>query len=160
QFDESLKLFDRAVQLCPQNVVALVDASRAFGTRFEIRRGGELLGRLIRLAPRRAGILHLSGQRYWMIFRPDQTLEWFQRGLSLPGQIPDAALELAVLFERRHRLEEALRLVGELRAREPDFVEAQLMEARLLARLGEPQKAEAMFRRIARLESAHPWVRA
>ena len=31
RFDESLAAFDRAVQLCPNNLVALIDASRAFG---------------------------------------------------------------------------------------------------------------------------------
>jgi len=160
RFDESLRLFDRAVQRCPQNLVALIDASRAFGTRFEIPRAEELLDRLIRLAPQRADILHLAGQSYRMIFRPDKALECFERVLALTRQIPDASLELAVLFERRHRLTEALSIIGELLAKEPDFVEAQLMEARLRSRLGETGKAEESFRRIAKTQSAHAWVRA
>src|SRR5437867_12480477 len=90
RFDESLRLFDRAVQQCPQNLVALIDASRAFGTRFEIRRAEELLERLIRLAPQRADILPLPGQCYRMIFRPAKALECLQRVVVLAREIPRA----------------------------------------------------------------------
>ncbi|HTD85081.1 MAG TPA: hypothetical protein VK850_00765, partial [Candidatus Binatia bacterium] len=43
RFDESLQLFDKAVRKYPQNLLALVDASRAFGARFEITRAEALL---------------------------------------------------------------------------------------------------------------------
>ena len=36
RFEESVQLFERAVEKYPQNLVALTDASRALGTRFEI----------------------------------------------------------------------------------------------------------------------------
>lgn len=36
RFDEALALFEKAVRQYPQNLVALVDASRALGARFEI----------------------------------------------------------------------------------------------------------------------------
>jgi len=160
RFDESLQMFELAVQRFPQNLVALIDASRALGTRFEVRRAEALLDRLIHLAPDRPDILHLAGQSYRMIFRPAKAIDCFQHVLRLTRKIPDAALELAVLFERRHRLEEARALIHDLLAAEPGFVEAQLVEARLLERRGEKETAQEKLRRIARQETAHPWVRA
>jgi tetratricopeptide (TPR) repeat protein len=49
RLDEALKLFEEAVRKYPQNLVALVDASRALGARFEIRRAEAMLDRMVKL---------------------------------------------------------------------------------------------------------------
>ena len=43
RFDEALELFEGAARKYPQNLVALIDASRALGARFEIARAETLL---------------------------------------------------------------------------------------------------------------------
>jgi len=43
RFEESVQLFEKAVQKYPQNLVALVDASRALGARFEIAKAETML---------------------------------------------------------------------------------------------------------------------
>ena len=101
RFDEALGLFEAAVRKYPQNLVALVDASRALGARFEITRAEAMLDRLMKLAANNPKLLHLAGQSYRMIFRPDKAITCFQRVLAMTKQIPDAQLELAVLYERR-----------------------------------------------------------
>jgi tetratricopeptide (TPR) repeat protein len=50
RFEESLQLFEAAARKYPQNRVALIDASRALGARFEIARAEAMLDRLIKLA--------------------------------------------------------------------------------------------------------------
>ena len=77
RFEESLQLFEKAVRTHPQNLVALVDASRALGARFEIQRAEEMLDRLIKLGARQPNILHLAGQSYRMIFRPEKAMDCF-----------------------------------------------------------------------------------
>src|SRR5690242_1246120 len=52
RLDESLKLFEEAVRKYPQNLVALVDASRAMGARFEIQRAESILDRMVKLGSR------------------------------------------------------------------------------------------------------------
>src|SRR6185295_12689649 len=81
RFEESLQLFEEAVRTHPQNLVALLDASRALGARFEIQRAEEMLDRLMKVGARQASILHLAGQSYRMIFRPDKAIDCFQRVL-------------------------------------------------------------------------------
>ena len=60
-------------------LVALVDASRALGARFEITRAEAILDRLMKVAKNNPKLLHLAGQSYRMIFRPDKAMACFQR---------------------------------------------------------------------------------
>ncbi len=159
RLDEALELFEKAVRKYPQNLVALVDASRALGARFEITRAEAMLDRLVKLAARNPELLHLAGQSYRMIFRPDKAIQCFEKVVKMPAQIPDTRLELAVLYERRHRLAEALNLMEDCLRADPDYLEAELFKARLLRRLKDPA-AEVIFRKLADDEQAHPQVRA
>jgi tetratricopeptide (TPR) repeat protein len=160
RFDESLQLFEKAVRKCPSNLVALIDASRALGARFEIARAEALLDRLMDLGQRNAQVLHLAGQSYRMIFRPAKAIDCFQRALALTKNIPDALLELAVLYERRHRLDEALACVEDCLRVAPDYAEAQLIKARLLRRRKDETAAESLLRQLTSDSNAHPQVRA
>ena len=160
RFDDSLRLFEEAARNYPQNLVALVDGSRALGARFEIRRAETMLDRLMKLGAHQPDILHLAGQSYRMIFRPEKAMECFQRVLAVSKEIPDAYLELAILYERRHRVEEAHSLIEDCLRAEPGYQEAQLFKARILRRMKEEVASESLFRELAANEQAHPLVRA
>src|SRR6266850_2131872 len=159
-FEEALKLFELAVRKYPQNLVALVDASRAFGARFEITRAEEMLDRLMKLAANNPNLLHLAGQSYRMIFRPEKAITCFQRVVAITKNIPDAQMELAVLYERRHRVAEAYSLIENCLRTEPDYLEAEFFRARLLRRMKDEAAAEAVLRKLAANEQAEPLVRA
>jgi len=160
RFEESVQLFERAVQKYPQNLVALVDASRALGARFEIAKAETMLDRLSKLGASDPKLLHLAGQSYRMIYRPEKAIHCFERVLAITKQIPDSQLELAVLYERRHRVEEAYALIEDCLRAAPDYLEAALFKARLLRRMKDPAAAEALFRKLAADDQAHPLVRA
>jgi tetratricopeptide (TPR) repeat protein len=160
RFEEALQLFENAVRKHPQNLVALVDTSRALGARFEIQRAEEMLDRLLKVGGRQPNLLHLAAQSYRMIFRPEKAMDCFERVLRMTKDIPDAFLELAVLYERRHRVEEAYSLIGNCLQRDPDYVEAQLFKARLLRRIKNEAASEALFQELASNEQAAPQVRA
>src|SRR6266478_4676124 len=72
RFDQALELFEKAVRKYPQNLVALVDAGRALGARFEITRAEAIIDRLMKLAGNNPKLIHLAGQSYRMIFRQDK----------------------------------------------------------------------------------------
>src|SRR6266404_9790749 len=160
RFDDSLRLFEKAVRKYPQNLVALVDASRALGARFEIAKAETMLDRLSKLGASDPKLLHLAGQSYRMIYRPEKAIHCFERVLAITKQIPDSQLELAVLYERRHRVEEAYALIEDCLRAAPDYSEAQLFKARLLRRLKDELASESAFRELAANERAHPQVRA
>jgi tetratricopeptide (TPR) repeat protein len=160
RFDDALRLFEHAVDKHPQNLVALIDASRALGARFEIQRAETLLDRLTKLGAQQPDLLHFAGQSYRMIFRPERAMECFQRVLARTKEIPDAYLELAILYERRHRVDEALRLIEDCLHAAPDYLEAEWFKGRLLRRHKEEAAAETLFRNLASKEQASPELKA
>jgi len=160
RFDEALELFEETARKHPQNLVALVDGSRALGARFEIRRAEALLTRLWKLAKGNPELLHTVGQTYRMIFRPELASQCFEGVLSCHRKIPDTFLELAVLRERRHKIAEAYDLVEECLRLDPDYAEAKLLRARLVRRLGDEDAALDAFRKLATDDSVHPAVRS
>jgi tetratricopeptide (TPR) repeat protein len=160
RLDEALALFEKAVRKYPQNLVALVDASRALGARFEITRAEALLDRLVKLAAHNPQLLHLAGQSYRMIFRPEKAIHCFQRVLQITKGIADTSLELAVLYERRHRISEAYALIEDCLRAAPDYLEAVLFKGRLLRRMKETARADALFRKLAANAACDPLVRA
>jgi tetratricopeptide (TPR) repeat protein len=95
-----------------------------------------------------------------MIFRPDKAIECFRRALTLNRNIPDALLELAVLYERRHRLDEASGSIEDCLRFAPDYAEAKLIKARLLRRKKDEAGAETIWRELTGDESVHSLVRA
>jgi tetratricopeptide (TPR) repeat protein len=105
-------------------------------------------------------ILHLAGQSYRMIFRPDKAIRCLEKAVAASAPIPDTRLELAVLYERRHRVSEALTLIEDCLRASPDYLEAELFKARLLRRARDTAAADGIFRKLATAEQAHPWVRA
>lgn len=160
RFDEALNLFETAVRKYPQNLVALVDASRALGARFEISRAEAILDRLMKLGANNPKLLHLAGQSYRMIFRPDKAIACFQRVVAMTQEIPDAFLELAVLYERRHRVDEAHALIEQCLRADPDYLEAEFFRAGLLRRMKNEAAAETALRQLSANEQADPLVRA
>lgn len=85
-------------------------------------------------------------------------MECFERVLAMTREIPDAFLELAVLYERRHRMEEASILIEQCLRAAPDYLEAELFKARLLRRTGAAAESEALLRRLSVHPAAHPLV--
>ena len=160
RFDEAIELFEKAVRKYPQNLVALIDASRALGTRFEISKAEVLLDRMSKLGAHNPQLLHLAGQSYRIIFRPDKAMDCFERVQKLTRNIPDSQLELAVLYERRHRVAEAYEMIESCLRAAPNYHEASLFKARLLRRMNEAAAADDLFRKLAGDERVHPLIRA
>jgi len=158
--EEALALFEQTVKTHPQNLLALVDASRALGARFEIDRAEAMLDRLMKAGRQRPDILHLAGQSYRMIYRPDKAIECFRRVLAMTREMPETYLELSVLYERRHRVDEAFSLVEQCLRSAPEYLEALLFKARLLRRLKEEDAAQELFQRLAQQAQAQPELRA
>jgi tetratricopeptide (TPR) repeat protein len=160
RFDDALRVFEEAARKYPQNLVVLIDGSRALGARFEISRAEAMLDRLMKLGAQNPDVLHLAGQSYRMIFRPNNAMHCFERVLAMTKKIPDAFLELAILYERRHRVDEALTLIEDCLRADPDYLEASLFKARLLRRLKDEPASESLFCKLAANDQAHPMVRA
>ncbi len=161
RFDAAVKLFVETAARHPQNIAALVDTARALGHRHEIKRAGEYLDRLRTIAADRSDLAFILGQTFRMIHREELAIECFEEYVAGPGRRhADGHFELAVLYERRHRVAEAEAALARVLKLNPAYYEASLLQARLLRRRGEVGQAKTRFRRLAEHSQVHLISRA
>ena len=162
RWDEAEAEFLRIVDAHPGNWRALVDAARVLGDRQRIRESRELLDRLRLLAGERADLRLAVAQTCRMSRLEDEAVELLGRHVS-EGEgrrDPAAHLELAVLYERRHALEEAERSAQAALKVAPQWLEALIILARVRRQSGEAVRAEAALQRVMRASSVHDSTRS
>ena len=140
--------------------MALADAARAFGSRYEIDRSEKLLARLVEIGKNRADLLKMAGQSYRMIQRPKKAIECLEQASALDHDSLETQLELAMLYERRHDLTKADDQVHACLASHPKSNEAKFLRGRIRRRSGQMEQAEQDLREVADASSAHWTVRA
>lgn len=160
RFPEALRLFQKAVRKEPANTMALVDAARAFGARYEFEQAEEYLRRLIELSDGRAELLEMAGQSYRMIGRPGPAIDCLEQAVAATPQLFPARLELAILYERRHRLDDAAEQIEAALSIEPASLEAQLLQGRIDRRKEEAGAAEKILEAVATTATGHWATRA
>ena len=157
RWDEAEDAFTKAAGSHPNNVHALVDAARGLGDRLHIRRARELLDRLAALAGDRPDLLLLLGQTMRMCQREEEAIALLRRYAAGPGKRdPAGHLELAVLCERHHLLEEADHAAAAALKAAPDCMESLVIRARVRQQQGRPEGAEAALRRVVQYPRTHP----
>ena len=104
---DGLCLFEEAIRQEPNNVRTYVLAARAYAEKFEFERMDETHDKLIQRAPRHPGVHHYVGETFGLLKLPDRAIASYERAAQLPGAGAPTWMELASLYERAHRLDEA-----------------------------------------------------
>lgn len=151
--DEALRAFSEAIRLAPNDFATLLEASRAFGARYQVDRAAGLVERALRLGARRGDVLLAAGETYLALGRTSQAEACFRRACRLAAD-PRAQLELAKIYERRHALDEAGELIDTALRGAPHLLPALVLRARIERRRGETGKAYATLRQA--IASATP----
>jgi hypothetical protein len=154
---EALALFEQALAEHPKHTVATIDASRAFGTVYQVRRAEELLKNLLPRIERQPHALHLSGQSYRLLRRPAEARKCFEAAIKLDDRAADTFLELAILEERHGELEAGLEHVERRLRLIVGDPEGSVVKARILRRMGELSAAATLLRRVANSTKVH-WL--
>jgi hypothetical protein len=95
-----------------------------------------------------------------MIYREDEALPLLEKA-SQSSQIgTDAHLELSVLYERRHRLDEALDQVQQFLHDDPSNPEATLLKARIHRRAGDTTQAAQIYEELSTRNGCLPNTKA
>jgi tetratricopeptide (TPR) repeat protein len=146
---KTITLLQEALRRDPKNPDIILQLATACGKQRHYEKAEELLARLVELAPRKASLYRRVGQVYSQIDRPERAVECYRRSLELNSDttvtVP-TLLELANIYERRHKLDDARAVVADALAREPANEQARLQQAVLDRRRGEVQASEADFR--------------
>jgi tetratricopeptide (TPR) repeat protein len=159
RFDDAIELFEDAMRREPNNVRNYVFAARAYAERHDFERMEKTHERLIRRAPRHPGVHHYIGETYGILKLPDRAIASYHRAAHLPGAGPPTWMELASLYERAHRLDEAEELIERTVRSSYSHPLVPLVRGRIQRRQKRFEDAEATFLSvIAKVPSDSEWA--
>lgn len=156
---ESLQTFEAAVNKYPNHCLALVDAARAFGARYEIEKAELWLERLVELAGVRSKELFLAGQSFRMINRPYRAIEILESAVASNPRLLEARLELALLYDRHNQLDLAEAHLMECRRRPTPSAEVNLLWGRIQRRRSNFQAAGQCLSQVVDDRNLHDLIR-
>jgi tetratricopeptide (TPR) repeat protein len=156
---DALALFSDAVRAEPNNVRAYLMLAGAHAELLEFDRMEATIEKLVARAPRHPGVHHYIGELFARLRLPDRAGNSFAKAARLPGAGPPTWMELASLYERSHRLDEAEELIDRAVRGGFDSPMVSLVHGRIQQRQKRPDQAEATFRAlIARVPDNSEWA--
>lgn len=156
---DALQLFSEAIRQEPNNVRTYVMTARAYAEQFDFEQMERMLDKLVRRAPRHPGVHHYVGETFGMIKLPSRAIASYVTAARLPGAGPPTWMELAALYERAHRLDEAQELIERTVRTGYDLPPVYLVRGRIQRRQKKTEEAEATFRTIiARTAADSDWA--
>src|SRR4051812_12900679 len=156
---EALALFSDAVRVEPNNVRAYLMLAGAYAELLEFDRMEATIDKLVGRAPRHPGVHHYVGELFVKLRLPDRAATSFSKAARLPGAGPPTWMELASLYERSHRLDEAEELIDRAVRAGYDSPMVALVRGRIQQRQKRPDQADATFRAlIARVPEDSEWA--
>jgi tetratricopeptide (TPR) repeat protein len=152
QQQDALSLFAEAVRQEPNNVRAYVLAARGYAEKFQFSDMDRTHELLLRRGREHPGCHHYVGETFGQLKLPDCAIAHFEAAAKLPGAGPPTWMELARLYERAHRLDEAEELIERTVKSGYEIPMAWLARGRIQRRQRRAEEAEATFRQaISRL---------
>jgi len=156
---EALGLFEEAIRHEPSNVQTYVATARAYADKFCFGRMEQTHQRLVRRSPQHPGIHHYIGETFGILKLPERAIASYERAAQLPGAGPPTWMELASLYERAHRLDEAEELIERTVRSGYDIPLVALVRGRIQRRQKRLIEAEATFRSlIRRINADSAWA--
>ncbi len=156
---DALDLYAEAIRQEPNNVRTYVQAARAYAETYDFDRMTQTHEKLIRRSPRHPGVHHYIGETFDLLKLPQRAIASFQRAALLPGAGPVTWMELASLYERAHRLDEAEELIQ--RSLQAGFNQpiVSLVQAQIQRRQNRLEQAEATIQTLLKwLPADSPWA--
>lgn len=152
-------LFKEAIRQEPNNVQAYIGTARAYADTFDFEPMERILEKLRRRAPRHPGVHHYIGETYALLKLPERAIASYELAAQLPGAGPPTWMELASLYERGHRLDEAEELIERTVRSGYDLALVSLVRGRIQRRQKRLEEAETTFRTlIERVPEGSPWA--
>jgi tetratricopeptide (TPR) repeat protein len=155
---DALDLFREAIRQEPNNVRCYVLAARAYADKFYFDRMEQTFEQLVRRAPRHPGVHHYIGETFGLLKLPDRAIASYQRAAKLPGGGAPTWMELASLFERAHRLDEAEELIERTVRSGFDLPSVSLVRGRIQRRQNRLEQAESTFRGLIEKTPDSEWA--
>lgn len=145
---DALTLFSEAIRQEPNNVHTYIMAARAYAEKFYFDRMEQTFEKLVRRAPRHPGVHHYIGETFSLLKLSKRAIASYCEAARLPGAGPPTWMELASLYERSHRLDEAEELIERTVRSGFDLPLVSLVRGRIQRRQNRLEQAEATFHAV------------
>ena len=160
KFGEAIDQLERASRLDPGNGGILLELGRRHGQRYDHVAAERCFEKAVRMAPNQTVILLYAGQKSRDFGNYGMAERFFLRAAEKSGSAPEPFIQLARLYERIRRLDEAQAMVDRALHLAPDNPEALLTRARLLRQAGQAEEAEKVIRTFVANPNPDVWLHA
>lgn len=156
---DALDLYREAIRQEPNNVRTYVQAARAHAEWYDFDGLSRAHEKLVRRAPRHPGVHHYIGETFDLLKLPERAMASYECAAQLPGAGPVTWMELASLYERAHRLDEAEELIERTVRSGSNLPIVSLVRGRIQRRQKRLEQAEATFQAlIGQLPEDSEWA--
>jgi tetratricopeptide (TPR) repeat protein len=145
-FQTAIEMMERASRLNPSNAGILLDLGRMHGLRYDYTAAESCFERAVRVSPHKAEALALAGARCRDFRNPELGERFFRRAAEQKDASPEMLVELAELYERLRRVEDAAALIERALRLNSSCAPALLARARLNRQAGRLEAAEKLLR--------------
>jgi Tfp pilus assembly protein PilF len=158
-YPKSISLFEKAARKEPHNPALLLNLARVYGKRYDFPAAERCIEKAVQISKDRAQTLGEAGQICLEFDNFDMAIRFFQRASEKKGVSIGALVNLALIYIRDKRLDEAAELVA--RAEQIDRKDPRvLLENAVLMRLrGNVTEAESLLQELVANPAAGSSVR-
>jgi len=160
KFQEAIELLERASRLDPANTGTLLNLGNWYGQRYHYVAAEQSFEKAAHLAANKAIALAVAGMYSGDFGNFAMSERYFLRAVEQKEAVPKMFAQLATLYERLRRLEEAAVMVERALQRDSTCALALLVKARLERQAGRVDEAERLIRSSVARPDPDIWVHA
>jgi tetratricopeptide (TPR) repeat protein len=156
----AIKFFQRALQIDPAHLIALLNLGNAYRQRKEWAQAKATLERAFEIGPDDPEVNYSLGMVFAQLDESDRAFEYLKRAVSLRPVYPEALNNLGVLYLRMRQPEEAIHSFEASMRVTPEYDQSYLNLARVYVIQGERKKAREVLLELLKQHPEHAQARA
>ena len=158
EFGRALPRYEKLTRQHPGDAVLWAEYGNAASGLGQVDLADQLWQKALGLAGNNAELIGMIGHQYQGMRRPEKAGACFARAAGADPRGINPRISLAVLLEKRHRLDEARAAVNECLAIDSNDDQARYFSAVLDRREGKVESAETRLRDLIKSSPRHPFV--
>jgi tetratricopeptide (TPR) repeat protein len=147
-FPQCIEILERASRLDPANPNILLSLGGVYGKCYDYAAAGRCFEKAFRVAPKKTEVLTVMGRKCHDFGREEMAGDFLRRAAEQKDASPEILVQLAELYERLRRVDDARALVDRVLQANSACAPALLVRARLERQAGRLESAEKLLRSL------------
>ena len=147
-FKQCIEILERASRLDPANSDLLLSLGGVYGKCYDYAAAGRCFEKAIRVAPKKGEALAVMGRKCHDFGREEMAGDFLRRAAEQKDASPEILVQLAELYERLRRVDDAQALIDRALQANGACSPALLVRARLERQAGRLDSAEQLLRSL------------